>query len=72
MAIKVNLSQIIFPRFKKYHNIKANLLFYVDLCKSPGGKTGYYYRALFECSFPEKTENFFLIDKKEELLSNIA
>jgi len=62
IAIKVSLSQIIFPRFKKYHNIKANLLFYLDLCKSPGGKTGYYYRALFECNFPKKTDKFFLIE----------
>lgn len=54
----MRLSQIVFPKFKKFPHLKATLNFYLNFVKSPQGKTGYYYRALFSCESKKDNENF--------------
>ncbi|MCD6489630.1 MAG: hypothetical protein J7K20_02755 [Thermodesulfobacterium sp.] len=54
----MKLSQIVFPKFKKFPHLKATLNFYLNFVKSPQGKTGYYYRALFSCESKKDNESF--------------
>lgn len=58
----MKLSQIVFPRFKKFSHVKATLNFYLDFVKSPQGKAGYYYRALFTCENKTSNKSFFIIE----------
>jgi len=58
----MKLFQIVFPRFKKFSHVKATLNFYLDFVKSPQGKTGYYYRALFTCENKTSNKSFFIIE----------
>jgi len=54
----MKLSQVIFPRFKKFSHLKATLNFYLNFVKSPQGKTGYYYRTLFSCESKKDNKSF--------------
>ena len=58
----MKLFQIVFPRFKKFSHVKATLNFYLDFVKSPQGKAGYYYRALFTSENKTSNKSFFIIE----------
>ena len=59
---KTKIIQIIFPKFKKFSHLKATLNFYLNFVKSPQGKTGYYYKALFSCKNENSGKSFLLIE----------
>ncbi len=58
----MKISQIVFPKFEKFSHLKATLNFYLNFVKSPHGKTGYYYRALFSCENKNSGKSFLLIE----------
>jgi len=58
----MRLSQIVFPKFEKFPHLRATLHFYLNFVKSPQGKTGYYYRALFSCRNKNSGKSFLLIE----------